>query len=132
MLQKRIVKIVKNQGGDPAAIKDPSLLPKAKMIKEIKSEKTGWIKKLNALSFGKALIKLGGGREKKEDTIDPSVGFEFTKKVGDPVSNGETIVKIHYNNETKLKTALSLLQDAIEIVPEKTNPTPLIIDRILP
>ena len=34
---------------------------------------------------GIASLVLGGGREKKEDMIDPAVGLVLHKKVGDPV-----------------------------------------------
>ncbi len=52
---------------------------------------------------------LGGGREKKEDTIDPAVGLEFHTRIGDRIEKGETLVTIHYNSATKLAEAREMI-----------------------
>ena len=44
---------------------------------------------------------LGGGRERKEDSVDPAVGIVLHKKVGDAVSTGEPLATIHYNAEAR-------------------------------
>ena len=58
---------------------------------------------------------LGGGREKKEDTIDPAVGLVLHKKVGDPVQKGEAFCTVHYNSDARLGSAQNLLQQAYRI-----------------
>jgi pyrimidine-nucleoside phosphorylase len=59
-----------------------------------------------------ASLVLGGGREKKEDVIDPTVGLVLHKKVGDPVREGEPLCTLHYNSDARLNDARSLLQQA--------------------
>jgi len=76
------------QGGDARVIDDYSLLPQARNRKEIKSRSNGYLAATNCMEFGIALATLGGGREKKEDTIDPGVGLEFHKRIGDAVTTG--------------------------------------------
>ena len=39
--------------------------------------------------IGTACVILGGGRERKEDSVDPAVGIVLHKKVGDHVAAGE-------------------------------------------
>jgi len=41
---------------------------------------------MNSKEVGKLASILGAGRNKKEDTIDPSVGIVLAKKVGDKVN----------------------------------------------
>ena len=58
---------------------------------------------------------LGGGRERKEDSVDPSVGFVLHKKVGDKLAAGETIFTVHYNSEERAARAKALLEASIQI-----------------
>src|SRR5258708_2441450 len=93
------------QGGDSRVIDDYSRLPQAKNRKEVKSSATGYLTATNCMEFGVALAMLGGGREKKEDQIDPGVGLEFHKRIGDRVTAGETLVTMFYNSDGKLAEA---------------------------
>jgi thymidine phosphorylase len=65
--------------------------------------------------MGKACVVLGGGREKKEDSVDPAVGIELHKKVGDAVSAGEPICTIHYNSEARASQAKLLIENSYQI-----------------
>ena len=51
--------------------------------------------------IGTACVILGGGRERKEDSVNPAVGIILHKKVGDRVSAGEPLATIHYDAEPK-------------------------------
>ena len=51
--------------------------------------------------IGTACVILGGGRERKEDSVDPAVGIVLHKKVGDAVAAGEPLATIHYNSEAR-------------------------------
>ncbi len=74
---------------------------------------------------------LGGGREKKEDTIDHAVGLEFHKRIGDRVEKGECLVTIHYNCGTKLAEAQSLIVESYQIGEVAPREKPTLIHRIL-
>ena len=73
---------------------------------------------------------LGAGRRTLEDVIDPAVGVIVRKKIGNPVTTGDTILEIHYNDANKLKEALPLFQSAIKIDPGPVEP-PLLIKKVL-
>ena len=62
------------QGGDERVIDEPQRLPKARAQVDVLSGSEGYITGTNCEHFGTALAMLGGGREKKEDAIDPGVG----------------------------------------------------------
>mgnify|MGYP000030309552 FL=1 len=93
----------------------PVLKDKAKYLKEINAQSSGCILSIDSKKIGEALVCLGGGRIKKGDDIDYAVGFEFLKKVGDNVGEGEPILKVIYNDKEKFDEAFSYIQDAIVI-----------------
>jgi pyrimidine-nucleoside phosphorylase len=59
-----------------------------------KSPRAGKVSAIPARAIGHFLNDLGGGRNRKEDAIDHKVGFEFFRKVGDPVKKGEAVVRV--------------------------------------
>ena len=70
---------------------------------------------IDSKKIGEALVCLGGGRIKKQDEIDYAVGFEFLKKSGDFVNQGETILNVVYNDKEKFNDAFDYIEDAIVI-----------------
>lgn len=86
-----------------------------KKIYEMRSSMTGVIRSVDTFSIGKALIYLGGGRLKKEDSINHAVGIEMCKKIGDNVSVGDVLCRVYFDSEAKKDTALPLLFNAITI-----------------
>jgi pyrimidine-nucleoside phosphorylase len=112
---KKFREIVVEQGGDPAAIDDPRRLPQARHRIPMISPASGFVEAIQCEQVGIASLVLGGGREKKEDTIDPAVGLVLHKKVGDPVQKGEPFCTVHYNSDVRLSSAQNLLQQAYRI-----------------
>jgi len=60
-------------------------------------------------------VVLGGGREKKEDTIDHAAGLILHKKLGDRVQAGESLCTVLYNSDARLDEAQELLRNAYQI-----------------
>ncbi len=94
----KLIEMVKYQGGDTNQIINPDLLPHSKQIVELKSKKSGYIHDLKALELGVLAMKLGAGRETKEQAINHAVGIELINKVGDQVQEGENLAKIYCDN----------------------------------
>nr|WP_303873878.1 pyrimidine-nucleoside phosphorylase [Tepidanaerobacter acetatoxydans] len=106
--------IIGNQGGDSRVIQDYSLLPKAKYESEVAAAEDGYVNKIDAVRLGLTAMKLGAGRQKKDDIIDPAVGIWVYKKVGDKVKKGEVFAKILANDEAKLSWAVDETRKAFE------------------
>ncbi len=100
---------IKLQGGDERVIDEPQRLPQARSHVDVRSESDGYVSGTNCEAFGTALAMLGGGREKKEDAIDPGVALQFHKRIGDPVKKGESLATIHYNADAKLREAKDMI-----------------------
>jgi pyrimidine-nucleoside phosphorylase len=111
----RFRQTVELQGGDPRTIDDPTTLPQAQHKKTISSPRAGFLASLQCEQVGTACVILGGGRERKEDSIDPAVGIVLHKKVGDAVSAGDPLATIHYNAETRGARAQQLLTESYQI-----------------
>lgn len=117
---------IENQGGDKNIVDDYSLLPTAKNIVPIKSDKDGYINKIEAEEVGISAMILGAGRETKEDELDLSAGIVLQKKVGDYVSKGDVLAYMYYNKEEKFESAKERFINAYEISKEKSKPNKLI------
>lgn len=116
------------QGGDASVCDDYSKLPRAKSRLDVLAESEGYITDIDALAFGKACVVLGGGRQTKDDIVDPAVGYVFAKKVGDAVAKGDTLYTIHYNDAAKFEASNAYLKDAVKIGGTKPAPSKLIIE----
>ena len=112
---QKFLELVENQGGDISYIENTSKFEKAKYIKPIVSQKDGVITKLDALEIGKLANFLGAGRMKKDENINPRVGFVFSKKVDDKVKKDETIAYIHADEKEKLEYVESKVNNFLEI-----------------
>jgi pyrimidine-nucleoside phosphorylase len=122
---------IKLQGGDERVVDEPERLPKAHFRVDVTSERDGYISGTNCEHFGTALALLGGGREKKEDAIDPGVALEFHKRVGDVVTKGESLVTIHYNADAKLGEAKTMVGTSYFIAGEAPREKRPLIRRII-
>jgi pyrimidine-nucleoside phosphorylase len=131
MAREKFREIVWLQGGDPAIVDDPRRLIRARQTFDIVASASGFIAAIQCEQLGIAGVVLGGGREKKEDKIDPAVGLVFHKRIGDGVQRGEPLCTIHYNSDARLSEAQHLTETAYRIEPEKPKTLPPLIYRII-
>jgi pyrimidine-nucleoside phosphorylase len=125
---RKFLELVSNQGGDISYIENTDKFKKAKYKIPVVSEKSGFIKSLNAEEVGKIAMHLGAGRIKKEDNIDYSVGIELIKKVGDYIQEKETIAYIYANDEEKGINAKSKLFEIYKTSEERVEKTQDILE----
>lgn len=71
-------------------------------------------------------MMLGGGRERKEDSVDAAVGLSLAKKIGDVVRIGDTLCTVYYNSDLHLNNAAALLARSFGIGPHKLAAPPLV------
>ena len=118
----KFYEFVEAQGGK---IEDLDDFINVNEILSFKAKKNGYIKTIKALNIGLASMKLGGGRETKEDSIDPMVGIMLNKKVGDYVNVDDVLCEIYANKKVN-EDIYQLLEDAYEITAEKVEKTSII------
>jgi pyrimidine-nucleoside phosphorylase len=122
--------VVIAQGGDPAVLHDPSLLPSAPEEAVVAAPRDGVVQRCDALYLGVAAVRLGAGRATKEERIDPGVGFLVCAKVGDTVSVGDPLVRIRWREPGRLAEALPLVEHAIIIGDGPAFPPPLVHEKV--
>lgn len=109
---EKFQQMVELQGGDVRVIEDPKRLPQARSTAQVMSANDGFISAIQCEQVGTACVILGGGRERKEDPVDPAVGIVLHKKVGDRVTADEPLATIYYNDDTRLDRAQRLIGGA--------------------
>jgi pyrimidine-nucleoside phosphorylase len=119
-------RMIELQGGDALVLDDVKRLPQAKHTMQVMSPASGWISSMHCEQIGTACVILGGGRERKEDSVDPSVGITLHKKVGDRVDAREALATIHYNAEARAERARYLISDSIHVTDAAPARRPLI------
>ena len=112
---EKLKELVKNQGGDVSYIEDTSKFKKAKYIMPVILQKDGIVKELKAEEIGKLSVFLGGGRIRKEDAIDSSVGIVLNKKIGDKIEKNNIVAYIHANDEKKGEEVVEKVKEIYEI-----------------
>lgn len=122
--------LIAAQGGSPEVVDDPSLLPRARRLIEVRASESGFIREINAREIGVAVLLLGGGRLHKGDTIDPAVGVVMEKKVGDYVHSGEPLAVLHVDDEGNLPEVRERVAQSFLIGEEKPSLPPLIYEVI--
>ena len=124
--------LVEAQGGDGTVVDNYKCLPRTEKTKDIvlNNDSQMYVKGLDARSFGEAACILGAGRVSTNSIIDPSVGIELLKKVGQAVQPNEAIARIHYQGMDPLEAAEARLEKAIKLSSKKPIVSSLIIDRI--
>jgi pyrimidine-nucleoside phosphorylase len=126
---ERFAKMVEAQGGNPAVVDDPGLLPQAQAVEVYRAPTGGVVSAVEPRRIGRAITDLGGGRRTVEDSVDPSVGFVITVKPGDQVKANEPIASIFAKDADGIALGQTALREAIAIG-ESGRLTPLITHRI--
>jgi pyrimidine-nucleoside phosphorylase len=106
-------------------------LPISKNSQDILASADGFIESFKTEKIGIAGIALKAGRAKAEDKIEPTAGFEFYKKIGDPVKKGEKLFTIFGNDSNLFKFASELLNDSAVISLQKAKPMDLIVKTLV-
>jgi len=122
--------MVRAQGGNVRHIEDPDLLPQARLVEPVPAQRSGYLTGVDAAEVGMAVMALGGGREKKGDQIDHSVGVIVHYKVGDLVQKETPLFTIHANDGARLAEARERLLAAHTFSDSPVQRLPLLYRRV--
>ena len=117
--------MIANQGGDPDAP-----LPQATHVEAVRCPADGVLQRLDARAVGVAAWRLGAGRARKEDPVDPAAGVVILAKPGDQVRAGQPLLELHTDDPTRFADAEQTLGGALEVGTDLPSTRPSIIDRI--
>ena len=115
--QNHFEDMVEKQGGKLCQLISPNWTP-------LIADSPGFLAKVNTGALGALLVRMGGGRQLPNDTINPLVSIAVPKKIGDVIEKGDVIGAISH---TSPKPFLSELRNALEISEFPVDPRPLIM-----
>ncbi|MEX2606021.1 MAG: thymidine phosphorylase [Kiritimatiellia bacterium] len=123
--------MVRAQEGDPGVCDEPDrLLPQASSVEKIPASADGVVTDVDADAVGRAVLVLGGGRTRSEDSIDHAVGISRLVQIGEPVQSGQPLYQLHSNHPDRADKAKQLLHSAITIGDTAPESKTVIIERI--
>lgn len=106
------------------------LLPEANVIREIPAPSSGKLAALDGHEIGMAVVRMGGGRMKQSDRIDPSVGFSDIVELGMDVTKRQPLARLHAASERAAQAAERAFLSAVTIG-ETADAPPLMHERVV-
>ncbi len=101
---EKFAAVVAAQGGDRRVLEETSRLPHALIVRTVAAPESGYIAEIEPLAIGRAAMRLGAGRERKGETIDPAVGIVLRATVGEHVERGAPLFDIHARDAAHVAT----------------------------
>ncbi|MSP91013.1 MAG: thymidine phosphorylase [Myxococcales bacterium] len=127
----RFQALLEAHGGDPAVADEPErLMPRAPVVRQLVAWRAGVVTHMDALGYGLAAVRLGAGRAKAEDAVDPRVGFVLLRRPGDAVEVGEPLVEVHAASDDAAAAALADLAAATGLADQDVERLPLFLGSI--
>ena len=119
--------MIRAQGGDPGAP-----LPRAACVTTVTADRSGWLTRLDALQVGIAAWRLGAGRARKEDAVSAAAGIICLAKPGEPVREGQPVLELRTDDESRFAAALEALGSAIVVGDSQPSAAPdPVIERVV-
>lgn len=117
---KKFAEMVEAQHGDSTYVLNPEKFELGSK-KEVLAQSDGFVVSVNAADIGRAVTLLGGGRMKKDDAVDFSVGVVMKVELGSFVKKGDVLCEV-YHREKGVDDAVALLEKSIHLGDEKPAP----------
>jgi pyrimidine-nucleoside phosphorylase len=120
------LEMMKAQGGDLTVFDDlkASHKPGATLI--VEAWRGGYVAELDTMELGWAVQRLGAGRERAGESVDPNAGIEFHARRGALIKKGEPFATLYATNETMLAEPLERIKRATIFSEEPPEEVPLV------
>ena len=119
------LQMVTAQGGDVSVFDDAGFhRPGATRV--IEAWETGFVAQMETTKLGWAVQRLGAGREKAGEPVDPHAGIVFHERRGAYVEKGQPFATLYATDEEKLAEPIALLHEAVTFAATPPLPVPLV------
>lgn len=112
------------QGGDTSWIGRRPLTPETH-ARLVRTPRSGYIEDIRPVELARLVMDMGGGRARKEDPIDLTVGLRLWKEPGDRVEAGEPLLTLYGREGLPMDRLADEALAAVDIGPEQ-NVFPLV------
>jgi pyrimidine-nucleoside phosphorylase len=127
---QKLLDVAAAQGGDTSVINDPSLLATAANEVMVEAGRDGYVVQCDALIIGTVATRLGAGRERKEDVVDPGVGITVEAKLGEKVTKGQPLARVRFSDDARWDAQRDALALAWAIGDTAPDIGDLIVERV--
>ncbi len=115
------------QGGDLSVFDDMHGFHKPGATLVVAAWQSGYVAEMDTTALGWAVQRLGAGREKAGEPVDPHAGILFHARRGARVERGQPIATLYATTAAQLAEPEALLRQAIQI--SETPPAPGVLVR---
>ena len=96
-------------------------------LQRASAKTSGVVSSINTRALGLVLLRLGGGRQKPEDDVDPVVGLDQFLRVGEEVDCGSLLCRIHARDEDQAASVLTDVQRAFAVSDHPPKIPPVVV-----
>jgi thymidine phosphorylase len=96
----------------------------------VKAERAGFVGAIDTRALGVAVVALGGGRTRPGQAIDLSVGLDAIARVGDAITPGDILARVHARSNAEAKAAAARVRSAFQIAEERPRRRRLVQERV--
>jgi pyrimidine-nucleoside phosphorylase len=110
---KVFLEMVAAQGGDASVFDDLKTFHKPGAMQVLEASQGGYVSAMDTMELGWAVQRLGAGREKAGEPVDPHAGIEFHVKRGAPVQQGQPFATLYATTVARLAEPIARIKKAI-------------------
>jgi thymidine phosphorylase len=122
---ERFARMVAGLGGPADLLERPdAYLTPAPVVHDVPAPRDGWIAGIDTRALGLAVVALGGGRTHPDQHVDPRVGLDRIRGLGEAVSAGEALARVHAADAAAASRAAAAVQAAFDLSDEAPPPPP--------
>ena len=135
---ERFARMVTALGGPGDLLEHPDrYLPRAPCRRVVRAARDGVVHAIDVRALGMAVVALGGGRRRAEDSIDPAVGLGAFAPLGAVVKAGDAIAQIDARDEADAARAAEAVLESYSIdeggavaLHRRSGPRSVVIEKI--
>lgn len=128
---RRFALMVSALGGPADLVEAPQRhLPAAAVITPVHAPVSGVVTHIDTRAIGVAVVALGGGRVRPQDSIDPAVGFSQLAMPGETVGNERPLAWVHAGDERQAQAAAQAIRAAYTVAALAVVPGELIVQLV--
>ena len=128
---ERFQAMVTALGGPADLVENPTKhLRAAPVTRRVDPDHDGYVQSMNTRSVGLAVVTLGGGRTRVEDTIDHAVGLSDVADLGQYVDGERPLAIVHARTESEAALAADAVRAACVIGDTPPTVVPVVAGRI--
>ncbi|GBE65761.1 thymidine phosphorylase [Mycobacterium sp. MFM001] len=117
--------LIAAQGGDLSVP-----LPLGACSESITAPRGGTMGDIDAMAVGMTAWRLGAGRSRPGERVQPGAGIRIHRRPGEPVAAGELLFTLYTDTPERFAAAMAELDGGWSVGDAAPAPRPLVIDRI--